>query len=255
MKTPMLGAVGLLALSVAGSGVRAQIPDNPVPSRPGFTFPGDPNDRFGRQALGTDGPAAHREPRVLSKGPLAAAAEDRDAFRDFLRDNRTGLLRLLPREYYDSETYHVRDVIKIRGGGAYYSFARLTHAYGYGSDIQLERGTLAVGFAGGDYGVLQNLGDVPLAEVTLNDPRTSVLVNYRAAKTEAQARAAYYQLQRGVVINGELYQSRLPLFVNATYLLRSIVYGRYDVLVAFRVVRQDDDGSVIILWKLLKKYS
>ena len=43
--------------------------------------------------------------------------------------------------------------------------------------------------------------------------------------------------------------------MNTTYLLRSINYGESDVLVALRVVRKDTDGSVIIVWKLLKKYS
>jgi len=37
--------------------------------------------------------------------------------------------------------------------------------------------------------------------------------------------------------------------------IRSAVgLARADVLVAFRVVRQDTDGSLIIAWKLLQKY-
>jgi hypothetical protein len=55
-------------------------------------------------------------------------------------------------------------------------------------------------------------------------------------------------------MDGALYRSRLPLEIGATYLLRSIVYRESDVLVAFRTVREDTDGSVIIAWKLLKKY-
>jgi hypothetical protein len=47
----------------------------------------------------------------------------------------------------------------------------------------------------------------------------------------------------------------LPVRADSTYLLRAIYYSRSDVLVAFRVVRVDSDGSAIILWKLLKKYS
>jgi hypothetical protein len=42
--------------------------------------------------------------------------------------------------------------------------------------------------------------------------------------------------------------------VKATYLLRSIDYNATDILVAFKVVRKDIDRSVIIVWKLLKKY-
>lgn len=51
-----------------------------------------------------------------------------------------------------------------------------------------------------------------------------------------------------------LLRSSLPARVNDTYLLRSISYSESDTLVAFRVVRQDEDGSLIIAWKLLKQY-
>jgi len=196
------------------------------------------------------------EPRVLTKGPLAPPVEDRNSFGSFLQDKHTGLIRLMPREIYDSATYHTQQTIKIRGGGAYYSFANLTHVYGYGSDIELNHGMLSVGFAGADYGILTNLGVVPLVDITLANPRTSVLANYQVATSESQARMARQRLQQGVVINGDLYHSRVPVEVKATYLLRSISFiGGTDVLVAFQVVRQDPDGSIIILWKLLKQYS
>jgi hypothetical protein len=219
-------------------------------------LPGPAVGRLGdfgpRVELSISRPPVSREPRVLSSGPLSASPADRDAFRDFLRNGNTGLMRLMPREIYDSETYHTKRLINIRGGGAYYSFADLTHDFGDGSDIQLERDTLSVGFAGFDYGILTNIGDVPLAEVTLKDPRTSVLANYQARKTESKARAEYRRFGQGVTIDGALYQRHLPLVVNATYLLRSIIQRGSDVLVAFRVVRRDSDGSAIILWKRLK---
>lgn len=88
---------------------------------------------------------------------LLPSEEDFASFRDFLLQPDTGLVRLMPREKYDGE-------MLIRGGGAYYSFVKLTNAYGGGSDIALE------------------------------------------------------------------------------------------LLVAFRIVSQDDDGSVVIVWKILKKF-
>jgi hypothetical protein len=42
---------------------------------------------------------------------------------------------------------------------------------------------------------------------------------------------------------------------STTYALRSLCFGTSDVLVVFRVVRIDVDGSVILAWKLLNKYS
>jgi len=257
MKALVVGSVGLLCLCLTQNalGQLSPLPDthtgtSPVPAGMGRNNP--IQDLRNLTVGGGTGPT-HRESRVLSKGPLAPASEDRDAFRDFLRDKHSGLMRLMPREKYDFETYHVPRTIKIRGGGAYYSFAHLSHEYGYGSDIELERDNLSVGFAGADYGIMQNLGDVPLAEITLGDSRTSVLANYRAPTNEALARSARMRLGRGIIINGEFYQPKLPLVVNNTYLLRSINFGETDVLVAFRVIRKDQDGSATILWKLLKQ--
>jgi hypothetical protein len=199
-------------------------------------------------------PLALGEDRVLKKGLLAPSKSDRVAFAEFLSLRNTGLIRLLPREVYDSETYYTKKRLNIRGGGAYYSFADLTHAYGYGNDIELDHNILSVGFAGADYGMLTNLGDRLLEEVTLTDPGASFIVDYKPAKGEPDARSEFRRFRTGVTIDGVIYRSRLPVQVGASYLLRSIGYRKSDVLVAFRVVRKDSDGSVIIAWKLLKQY-
>jgi hypothetical protein len=196
-----------------------------------------------------------QEDRVLKKGRLAPSENDRNLLSNFLQDRHTGLIRLMPRETYDNPRYHPQKPLIIRGGGAYYSFARLTHAYGYGNDLALERNVLSVGFAGADYGMLTDLGDRPLEDITLNDPRMRFITQYAPPKPERAARAEFRRFRAGVTIDGVLYRSGLPAQVGSTYLLRSIVYGDSDILVAFRVVREDKDGSLIIAWKRLKKYS
>src|SRR5690349_8887524 len=72
---------------------------------------------------------------------FAPTAEDRTAFAEFLRQPGTGLCRLLPREKFNGK-------LMMNGGGAYYSFVRLTNEYGYGSDVSLEQNQFLVGFAG-----------------------------------------------------------------------------------------------------------
>jgi len=93
--------------------------------------------------------------KVREDALLEPSTEDRESFAEFLGQKDTGLIRLLPREEYD-----YKKKLTISGGGAYYSFSRLTHEYGYGSDIGLERGNLRVGFGGADYGMMANLGDI-----------------------------------------------------------------------------------------------
>src|SRR5215475_416442 len=98
--------------------------------------------------------AKRAELAVLEQKVLAVADSDLSAFATFLSQPQTGIIRLLPRETYDG---NAKRALAIRGGGAYYSFVRKTHEYGYGSDIELQREHLSVGFAGADYGLLLNL--------------------------------------------------------------------------------------------------
>src|SRR5215470_10677586 len=103
------------------------------------------------------------ELKVCEKEFLSPTAEDRAHFADFLSAPETGLIRLMPRPHSETQAK-----LTMSGGGAYYSFTKLTHEYGFGSDISLENGSLSVGFAGADYGFLATLGDIPLESVTLD---------------------------------------------------------------------------------------
>ena len=235
MRRLFTGMLALAALSTLNVAVRAQ--------------------SASRDDILKDIAAKRAELQRLEDQFLAPADEDRAPLKEFLAQPDTGLIRLLPRELYESEVYKTnRKTLTIRGGGAYFSFARLTHEYGYGSDLELQSGYLSVGFAGADYGMMIDLGDVPLDEISTDYPRVLSLLNYAAARDEPQARVEQRQVQLGRIMDGGTYKARLPVNLGSTVLLRSINYGDSDVLVAFRVVRKDTDGSVIIAWKLLRKF-
>jgi hypothetical protein len=178
---------------------------------------------------------------------LAPSAKDQRKNADFLSQPDTGLIRLLPRGVFDAK-------ISISGGGVYYSFARLTHEYGYGSDIELQQGQFMVGFAGADFGFLTRVGKTALEEVTVDHPAAQFVATFNAPTSDAEAREQGRRAGAGFEINGFTYNARVPVKAKSAYLLRSINYNRSDLLVAFRVVSQDTDGSVVILWKILKKF-
>lgn len=246
----------------------------------GLTFAQDPNvgpPPFGDKHVGGDVPIDERvtrrsgrtvpsEARVVTNGPLAPSREDRTAFAAFLRTPNTGLIRLIP----PGKVRYRPGPTAVPGGGAYYSFANVTHFLGYGSDIRLSDGSLSVGSVSG-YGLLTTLGDVPLENIVLTDPRAAFVASYEPATTVIQTRAETLRFRQSVIIDDRSYQATLPVEVNSTYLVRSINYGqpifgpnsssppaagarRTDVLVAFKVVRKDADESVMIAWKLLKKF-
>jgi hypothetical protein len=179
---------------------------------------------------------------------LAPSAEDRARFAEFLGQRDTGIARLMPREKY-------RDVLTIREGGAYYSFTKLSNSYDRDPQIGLEQEQFSTGFAGADFGFLLSLGDVPLESVALDRESTQYLAAFAPPNSEPEAREQQRRSAYGFAIGPSRYKGRLPVIVNGTYILRSISYERFDVLVAFRVVRQDTDGSVILLWKKLREFS
>jgi hypothetical protein len=196
--------------------------------------------------------AKRAELAALEKKVLAVADSDREEFAAFLGQSETGIIRLLPRETYDG---NAKRALAIRGGGAFYSFALSTHEYGRGSDVMLEQGDLSGGFAGADYGMLLNMGDVPLDEVNAEHVAVRALLTYMPTSAEPDARKAQQALWQGMDLSGVIFKKRLPAKVSNTYLLRSVNFGGYDIAVAFRVTRKDTDGSLILLFKVLKKFA
>ena len=178
---------------------------------------------------------------------LEPSDKDKRKNAELLTEPDTGLIRLLPRETFDNK-------LTIQGRGAFYSFFRLTHEYGFGSDVSLEQGQFSVGFAGTDFGFLTRLGKVALEGVSVDDPAAQFLATFTPPTVEADAREQYRRAGSGFEMNGFSYSNRLPVKAKNVYLLRSISYRRSDLLVAFRVVSQDSDGSVVILWKILKRF-
>jgi hypothetical protein len=263
MKVLLSVLTAVLAISFCGSNSLAQTSQlpaevSPVDQRRIY----DPVNRMVEESnRNPERPAP--EARVLKKGLLAPSAQARSDHAAFLKQSNTGLVKLLPRQRRDE------NLVKIRGGGAYYSFHYLSHKYGQGSDLELMRPLViaprsalhrvpdlfSVGFAGADYGMLTNLGDVPLEEITVSDSRAKFLAGYEPPLSDPDARCERRRFVIGETIDGSLYKNSLPVEAGATYLLRSISYGESDVLVGFRVVKREDDGSVTIAWKLLREFT
>src|SRR5215217_3072845 len=125
----------------------------------------------------------------LENAFLAPTEEDRAAYASFLSKPGTGLIRLLPREKYDTDVKNKNEIkLALNGGGSYYSFVRLTHEYGYGSDINLEDGWLSTGFAGANYGIMTTLGNTPLENVSLETPVVQFLATHTPPAEEPMAR-------------------------------------------------------------------
>ena len=170
---------------------------------------------------------------------------DAKDFKQAQKEN-VDVFRLMPREKYDGK-------LTIRGGGAFYSFYRKSSEYGQGSDIGLEQNFLSLIFAGADYGFIYDLSDVPLADVSKDTAEAGFLLEYKPPTRESEVRIE--QRKAADYEGGSVrYKSRISAVVGHAYLLRSIIFDRSDIFVAFKIVREDADGSLIIFWKTLETF-
>lgn len=163
------------------------------------------------------------------------------------RQENANVFRLLPREKYDKE------VFKIRGGGAYYSFTKQSHSYDDIPQISLEQNFLQVGFYGASYGLMTDLGEIPLSKINDSTGAVGFLIKYAPPEKLSEARIEQIRA-RSFEFEKQSYKNRFPVKVGNTYLLRAISYNEADTLVALKIFRKDFDDSLIIFWKPIKDF-
>lgn len=156
------------------------------------------------------------------------------------------VFRILPREKYDTQFF------KVRGGGAYYSFTKKSHSYNETPQIELQQDKLMVGFAGVDYGFINDLGKTSI-DLVNQTKEFKFASKYKPSMIEKEARFEKAKFEK-YEENGMTFQRSVSYEVGNTYLLRAISYDEADILVVFKIQRQDSDGSLIIFWKHLKDF-
>lgn len=179
---------------------------------------------------------------------LEPSSSDRAAFASFLRQPDAGIVRLLPREKYDHTT-----AMPLKGGGAFYSFSKLSQVAGPWSDIRYQNGELQAGFNDMTLGLIARLGDLPLDELGPTHPAVEFLSNLALPVKYADLADQADKNRSGFKAGGTLYKSSVAARPNTTYLLRSTIYNEADTVVAFRTIRTEPDGSIILLWKSLSR--
>jgi hypothetical protein len=203
-----------------------------------------------------------KEKRLLTVGP-----EDLQRHAGFLSRPDTGAFRLLP--FYPPTrviSANSQDVEWRRGFSAFasaYSFTKKKHGHGVNgkgdpyfgwSDLRLRDGILSAGIMAESLGLMVQLGDVPLEEVTPQTAGVTELITLVQPLNHTEAFAFFAQHLSGYQRNGFTYRSKMSAEVNSTYVLRSMLNRRADQLIVFRVVRLDEDGLTIV-WKRLQEYT
>jgi hypothetical protein len=206
------------------------------------------------------------EPNAAERLLLAPPPEVQQQFAEFLQLPGTGLIRMYPPGR--RRVISVTDLATGRrpGFGMYaslYSFSKAKHGNGlHGcvdprlgwAELKLFNGRFITGFTGEALGVLVALGDVPLESVTPDTFGVTGLTNITPPEDYFEAASLSRRNRAGFALERFRYGSSLPVAENMTYVLRSTSNKRADVLVAFRVVRVEENGSVTLIWRKLKVY-
>ncbi len=230
-----------------------------------------------------DGKAYTKE--ELEKIRLLSSPREADlvTHKDFLRQPNTGIFRLFPDIKCQSEF-----LVEIDGECENSFFA--VKSYSFRKDARLiddikflDEILIADGFFSQE--MMVRLGDVDLNRVTPADKGLNFLADYAAPASMTEARSEYARFAGGVEKDGYRYANKLKAENGVTYGLRVIAYrvgndvwmslnkdikrkiyspekgiflivkedNRIDLTLAFRIIRRDEDGSVTILWKELKR--
>jgi hypothetical protein len=215
------------------------------------------------------------KPTKEQKRRLQPNPQDVAKYEQFLAQPRTGIFRLMPDIGCTENVNVIRaDAVCLNfiPESSYYSFREKEHTVEMLADIRLRNGFLiSDGIL--SQSILVHLGDVELERVAPTSEGLEFLSEFLPNPLGFEAQKQYVQMMRGVKIGRYEYKKALPMIENATYALRVVAYRgnifrsfrgyRFDVLdgdkridltLAFRVIRKEqDDGSVTLLWKEIER--
>jgi hypothetical protein len=184
--------------------------------------------------------------------------------------SKMNLAKILNNKCNDGNVVNVADIarcenaLQIWGGGSFYSFRNETNfntESGGWADIRLRDGKF-ISETPRNQVIMSRVGDVSIENLTLNSLAVKFLKDYQTKKKFSEIDLQKKLLSSGITENGFLYSTTAPVELNSIYVLRTIAYKtqsdepgdiRADLILAFKVVGIEKDGSVIIIWKELKK--
>ena len=213
----------------------------------------------------------------VSKSSLELVRVDEDLvvkYKEFLKQKKTGLVRLLNTAdcVNNSKVVDVSESCTssiLPGSGASFSFRVRNYRMPDLADITL-KGNIISSDGGWQHTIFVEVGEIGLDTISLQTRGLQYLNNIQPAHDYKSARKMDTNLSNSVMRDGFIYTNRALVRENGVYIIRSVAYNgkllkfiggqalnvlafdkRKDVIVAFKVVKIDADGSVTILWKQL----
>lgn len=214
-------------------------------------------------------PAVHATERAAPIDPKEKKLVEPDvadlvAFRDVLSKPGYRIVKLLDSK---CETGTDRRVVNIADGclrtipgdGADFSFRRRDYSIAETADLKIKNGKFVAGSVF-IQGLMVSLGTLEIEKIDLHSEGAKYLASFEPATDCDGAKAQTAEINGGIINGRSLISAMTEIKPNQTYVLRSIAYRvnlqvedkRRDIIVAFKVVRQDEEGNVTLIWKELQ---
>jgi hypothetical protein len=203
-------------------------------------------------------------------------AEYAEKYADFLNEKNTGIVRMFPDKNCGKglvvtvqELERCRETPQVTGAGSLYS-VKLSEIPDYVlfSSILFYVGQSEIHFTGDKFvvgndstlSIISEIGDARLAEINLKSEAFRFLTEYNPAKSKTALTQQTAELEKGIGSGGFLYSNSAKAKLNSVYVLRTVAFRKdersfwnKDTYVAFKIVGQETDGSIIFVWKRLKE--
>jgi hypothetical protein len=215
----------------------------------------------------------------------APSSEDLAAYKDFLAQPNTGIVRLLPGFNCESK-YVVRvdgDCVNLVPGSSFHRFREDALS---GDILFMDDALIAEGFFSNS--IMTGLGNIPVNDVSLITGGMKFIVDFSPGTELTEIKKQYAEISKGIITDNHAYSNRLLALADMTYAIRVIAYRngnnifkrinrdqlhgvvpsadsknimflalkedtRIDLTVSFRIIRKDTDGSITLIWKELSR--
>jgi hypothetical protein len=211
--------------------------------------------------------------------------EDIAAYKDFLAQPNTGIVRLLP-GYNCESKYVVRvdgNCVNMIPGSSFHRFRNDALS---GDILYMDGALIAEGFFSNS--IMTGLGNISLNDVSLSTSGMKFLTDFAPTADLPDVKKQYSEISKGIITGNYAYSNRLAAIPDMTYGLRIVAYRngnnvmkrinrdrimgiepsadsknvmflalkedtRIDLTLSFRIIRKDTDGSITLIWKELSR--
>ncbi len=208
------------------------------------------------------------------KRRLLPKNEDLLAHARLLEQENAGIFRLLPDLGCEDNSLVLKadeTCLNAVPESSFYSFREKEYVPELLSDIRLKNNHLITNGLLAQ-GIIVQLGDIALEKIGVHSDGIKFLKDYVPPTGSKEIQKQYHQIARGIKADRYIYHKIVPALENTTYALRVVAYkgsvyqsfrgfrfnllegdDRADLMLAFRVVRKEQDGSLTLVWKELER--